>query len=98
MLELRTLAVDVYFEDAEPPKSKSNLRKGANPLRPSRRVRFAYDALRSVTKLERKPFLGVMVPTHPRERHFVAPKFEDRNQEDTLENQRMARAKCLDFG
>ena len=47
--------------------------------------RFAYDALRSATKRARKPSLGVIVPTHPHERNFVAPKFEDPNQEYTLE-------------
>ena len=76
-------------QDPESPKVKSNLRKGTNPLRPSRRPQFGMTALQSRQDTGRKPFVAVIVPTHPHEHNFFAPKFEDRNQEDTLERERM---------
>ena len=48
--------------------------------------------LYSPARYGKKPSLGVVVPTHPHERNFFAPKDEDRNQEDTLEKKRMTRA------
>ena len=50
------------FQDPEPPKSKSNLRKGANSLRPSRRVQFAYDALQSGKIREKNHLSGLLFP------------------------------------
>ena len=47
-------------------------------------------ALQSAKIRERKPSVAVTVPTHPHEHNLFAPKFEDRNQEDTLERERMA--------
>ena len=78
------------FQNAEPPKVKSMLRKGTNLLRPRRRVRFTPDVLQPA-EIREKPPLGVFQPTHPRERSFFAPKFEEHDKEDTLARERWAR-------
>ena len=75
--------------DSDPPKVRLILRKGTNSLRPKWRVQFAPDALQSAKTREREPSLGVVQTTHPHERSFFAPKFENRTQEDTLTKKAM---------
>ena len=77
---------------AEPPKVKPNLRKRTNSLRPRRRVHFLRLKLCSPPgNGTENPSRGVISPTYPHERSFFAPTFEDRTQEDTLEQERARR-------
>ena len=80
------------FQDIEPRKFSSILRKGTKVLRPSRSVQFSKDTLRHIKIRESKgPSLGVMQRTRPHERSPYAPKFEDRSQEETERQERCAR-------
>ena len=81
-------------QDAEPPKFKSIFRMGTNSLRLKRRVRFTSQAPK---KRERKPSRGVIQATYAPGRSFLAPKFEDRTQEDTLAKERWARREAWDL-
>ena len=84
--------------DAEPPETNSISRKDTNSLRKRRRVGFTSKTLQSTKKKTgRKPSLGVVQPTHPHERSFFAPKYEERCQEDTLTNERCARREAWDM-
>ena len=56
------------------------------------RLRYTPVAESSIIIREnRGPSLGVLQPSHPHERSFFAPKFEDRSQEKTLKQERWAR-------
>ena len=63
-----TRQLGCVFQDAEPPKSSSILRKSTKVLRPLKRVPFAKATLSDVSILEEQS---------------VHPKFEDRSQEET---------------
>ena len=76
--------MDCVFQDAEPPKSSSILRKSTKVLRPIKRVRFTKAALCHVNIREEKgPSLEKICPADPCDRSPYAPKFEDRSQEET---------------
>ena len=72
------------FQDAEPPKFSSILRKSTKVLRPIKRVRFTKAALCHVNIREKKgPSVEKICPFDPCERSPYAPQFEDRSQEET---------------
>ena len=80
------------FQDVEPPKSKSILRKSINTLGPKRTVKFSKGTLRRVKKWERHGLSeGVMPRSDPRACSPYAPKFGDRSEKETLKQERCAR-------
>ena len=79
------------FQDMEPPKSSSILRKNSNILKPIRCVRFTEAVLRHANIRDQNPSLGMICPGDPHQRNPNAPKFEDRSQEETEWQERCAR-------
>ena len=79
------------FQDMEPPKSSSILRKSSNIRKPLRCVRFTKTVVRHADIRNQNPSLGVICPSDPHQRNPDAPKFEDRSQEETEWPERCAR-------
>ena len=80
------------FEDIEPPKSSSILRKSTNILRTTRIVQFSNAALRHAKNRESKGLSQCKIcQSDPHERSPYEPKFEDRSNEETLKQERCAR-------
>ena len=77
-----TRQVGCVFQDAEPPKSSSILRKSTRVLRPTRRVQFSKATLLHANRESNGPSLGIICPANPCERSVYAPKFEDRSQDE----------------
>ena len=91
MLKNRRQLVCV-FQDMEPPKSPSILRKSSNILKPIRCVRFSKSVSRHANIRDpKKKSLGVICPGDPHQRNPNAPKFEDLPQEETERQERCAR-------
>ena len=86
-----TRQLGCVFQDMEPPKSSSILRKSSNILKPIRCVQFTKVVLRHANIRDQKPSLGVICPGDPHQRNPNAPKFEDRSQEETERQERDAR-------
>ena len=80
-----------YFQDMEPPKSSSILRKSSDIRKPIRRVKFAKAVARHAKIRDQKPSLGLICQGEPHQRSPNAPKFEDRSQEETKWQERWAR-------
>ena len=78
------------FQDMEPPKSSSILRKSSNTLKPIRFVRFTKAVLRHANIRDQNPSLGMICPGDPHQFNPNAPKFEDRSQEETEWQERCA--------
>ena len=78
-----TRQLGCIFQDMEPPKSSSILRKRSNMLKPIRCVRFSEAVLRHADTRDQNPSLGLICPGEPHQRSPNAPKFEDRSQEET---------------
>ena len=79
------------FQDTEPPKSSSILRKSSNIRKPIRCVRFTKAVVRHADIGDQNPSLGMIFPGDPHQRNPNAPKFEDRSQEETQWQERCAR-------
>ena len=79
------------FQDVEPPKSSSILRKSSNILKPIRCVRFTKAVLRHANIRDQNPSLGMICPGDLHQRNPNAPKFEDRSQGETEWQERWAR-------
>ena len=86
-----TRQLGCVFQDMEPPKSSSILRKGSNILKPIRCVRFTKAIARHANIRDHNPSFGMICPGEPRQRNPNAPKFEDRSQEETEWQERCAR-------
>ena len=86
-----TRQLGCVFQDMEPPKSSSILRKSSNILKPIRCVRFTKAVLRHANIRDQNPSLGMICPGDPHQRNPNAPKFEDRSQEETEWQERCAR-------
>ena len=83
-----TRQLGCVFQDMEPPKSSSILRKSSNILKPIQCVQFTKAVLRHANIRAQKPSLGVICPGDPHQRNPpIAPKFEDRSQEDDQKKQ-----------
>ena len=78
-----TRRLGCVFQDMEPPKSTTILRKSSNILKPIRCVRFTEAVVRHANIRDQKPSLGMICPGDPHQRSPNAPKFEDRSQEET---------------
>ena len=86
-----TRQLGCVFQDMEPPKSSSILRKSSNILKPIRCVRFTKAVLRHANIRDQNPSLGMIRPDNLHKRSPSAPKFEDRSQEETEKQERCAR-------
>ena len=76
------------FQDSEPPKSSSILRKSSDIRKPIRCVKFTKAVVRHADIRNQNPSHGMICPS---ERNPNAPKFEDRSQEETEWQERCAR-------
>ena len=96
-----TRQLGCVFQDMEPPRSSSILRKSSNIRKPIRCVQFPKAVLRHANIRDQKPSLGVICPGDSHQRNPNAPKFEDRSQEETEKQERYAReaawkmARCI---
>ena len=85
-----TRQLGCVFQDMEPPKSSSILRKSSNILKPIRCVRFTEAVVRHANIRDQNPSLGMICPGGPHQRNPNAPKFEG----SVSRRGGMARAMC----
>ena len=85
-----TRQLGCVFQDMEPPKSTTILRKSSNILKPIRCVQLTKAVLRHANTRDQNPSLGMICPGDPHQRNRNAPKFEDRSQEETEWQERCA--------
>ena len=78
-----TRQLGCVFQDMEPPKSSSILRKSSNIRKPFRCVKFTKAVVRHADIRDQNPSLGMICPGDPHQRNPNAPNFEDRSQEET---------------
>ena len=78
-----TRQLGCVFQDMEPPKSSSILRKRSDIRTPIRRVKFTKAAARYADIRDPNHSLGMICPGEPHQRSPNAPQFEDRSQEET---------------
>ena len=78
-----TRQLGCVFQDMEPPKSSSILRKSSDIRKPIRCVKFSKAIARHNNIRDQNPSLGYICPGEPHQRNPNAPKFEDRSQEET---------------
>ena len=88
---LETRQLGCVFQDMEPPKLSSILRKSSDMQKPIQRVVFTKAIARHTKIRDQNPSLGMICPGEPHQRSPNAPKFEDRSQE---KEDRVARARC----
>ena len=86
-----TRQLGCVFQDVEPPKSSSILRKSSNILKPIRCVRFTKAVVRHSNIRDQNPSLGMICPGDPHQRNPNAPELEDQSQEETEWQERCAR-------
>ena len=75
-----TRQLGCVFQDMEPPKLPSILRKSSDILKPIRCVQFTKANARHAEIRDQNPSLGMICPGEPHQRSPNAPKFEDRSQ------------------
>ena len=78
-----TRKLGCVFQDMEPPKSSSILRKSSDMRKPIRRVNFTKAVVRHVDIRDQNPSLGLICPGEPHQRNPNTPKFAYRSQEET---------------
>ena len=78
-----TRQLGCVFQDMEPPKSSSILRKSSDIRKPIRCVTFTKAVLHHANNRDQNPSLGMICPGEPHQRSPNALKFEDRSQEET---------------
>ena len=86
-----TRQLGCVFQDMEPPKSSSILRKSSDERKPIRCVKFTKAVARHADIRDQNPSLGYICPGEPHERSSNAPKFEDWSQEETEWQERCVR-------
>ena len=86
-----TRQLSCVFQDMEPPKSSSILRKSSDIRKPIRRVKFTKAVARHADIRDQNPSLGMICPGEPHQRSPNAPKFENRSQEETEWQEQCAR-------
>ena len=90
-----TRQLGFVFQDMEPAKSSSILRKSSDIRKPIRRVKFTKAIARHTKIQNQNPSLGLICPNEPHQRSPNAPKFEDRSQEETEWQEQGAREAAL---
>ena len=85
-----TRQLGCVFQDMEPPKSSSILRKSSNIRKPIRCFQFTKAVLRHADIRDQNPSLGMICPGDLHQRNPNAPKFEDWSQEETEWQERCA--------
>ena len=78
-----TRQLGCVFQDMEPPKSTSFLRKSSDIRKPIRCVQFTKASLRHANIRYQKSSFGMICPGDHHQRNPNAPKFEDRSLEET---------------
>ena len=86
-----TRQLGCVFQDMEPPKLSSILRKSSDMQKPIQRVKFTKAVFRHANIRDQNPSLGMICPGEPHQRSPNAPKFEDRSQEETEWQEQEAR-------
>ena len=86
-----TRQLGCVFQDMDPPKSSSILRKTSNIRKPIRCVKFTKTVVRHADIRDQNPSLGMICPGEPHQRNPNAANFEDRSQEETERQERDAR-------
>ena len=71
------------FQDMEPPKSSSILRKSSDIRKPIRCVKYTKAVARHANIRDQNLSLGMICPGELHQRSLNAPKFEDLSQEET---------------
>ena len=77
-----TRQLGCVFQDMDPPKLLSILRKSSDIQKPIHRVKFMKAIARNTKIRDQNPSLGYICPGEPHQRSPNAPKFEDRSQEE----------------
>ena len=90
-----TRQLGCVFQDMEPPKLSSILRKSLDMQKPIQRVKFSKAVARHANIQDQNPSLGMICPGEPHQRNPNAPKFEDRSQEETEWQEQGAREAAL---
>ena len=78
-----TRQLGCVFQDMEPPKLSSILRKSSDMQKPIQRVKFTKAVARHAKIRDQDPSLKKNCPGEPHQRSPNAPKFEDRSLEET---------------
>ena len=78
-----TRQLGCVFQDMEPPKSSSILRKSSDIRKPIRCVKFTKAVVRHADIRDQNPSFGMICPGDSHQRNSNVPKFEDRSQEET---------------
>ena len=78
-----TRQLGCVFQDLEPPKSSSILRKSSDIRKPIRCVKFTKAVARHAELRDQNPSLGMICPGEPHQRSPNAPKFEGRSPFET---------------
>ena len=86
-----TRQLGCVFQDLEPPKSSSFLRKSSNIRKPIRCVQFTKAVVRHADIRDQNPSLRMICPGDPHQRNPNPPKFEDRSQKETKWQEQGAR-------
>ena len=68
-MQKSTRQLGCVFQDMEPPKSSSILRKSSNILKPIRCVQFRKDVVRHANIRDQNPSLGMICPGDPHQRN-----------------------------
>ena len=87
-----TRQLGCVFQDMEPPKFSSILRKSSDIRKPIRCVKFTKAVARHEDIRDQNPSFGMICPGEPHQCSPNAPKFEDRSQEETEWQEQGARA------
>ena len=78
-----TRQLGCVFQDMEPPKLSSILRKSSDMQKQIQRVKFTKAIARHTKIRDQNPSLGLICPGEPHQRCPNAPNFEDRSHEET---------------
>ena len=93
-----TRQLGCVFQDMEPPKSSSILRKSSDMQKPIRCVKFTKAVARHANIRDQNPSLGMICPGELHQPSRNAPKFEDRSQEETEWQEQGARRSSVEAG
>ena len=75
---IKNTTIGCVFQDMEPPKSSSILRKSSDTRKPIRCVKFTKTIVRHAKIRDKNPSFGMICPGELHHRNPNAPKFEDR--------------------